>query len=143
MPTNREWQRLAECRIEDARAHLDPAVGRWSAAYYLIGYAIECGLKSCVLTRIAAHPEDIYDNKRFSLDAWTHEFETLLKIAKLKAERDADVSTNRKRGANWQLLGDWSEEVRYKDVLQSDAEALFEAVTNAKDGVMQWIRVHW
>ena len=51
-PTRVEWQQLAECRIEDARAHLDPAVGRWAAAYYLIGYAVECGLKACVMARV-------------------------------------------------------------------------------------------
>jgi hypothetical protein len=47
MTTRPEWQQLAEDRILDAQTHLDPAVGRWSGAYYLVGYAIECGLNSC------------------------------------------------------------------------------------------------
>jgi len=34
-------------RIEDATALL--AASRWSGAYYLTGYALECALKSCVL----------------------------------------------------------------------------------------------
>ena len=143
MPTRLEWQQLAECRIEDARANLDPAVGRWAAAYYLIGYAVECGLKSCVLARIVAHPEDLYESKRFSLDAWTHDFEILLKLAKLQAMRDADVSVNSKLFNNWQSLRSWTEASRYKLTSRANAESLFEAVNNAKDGVMQWIRVHW
>jgi HEPN domain-containing protein len=143
VPTKVEWQQLAECRIEDARAHLDPAVGRWAAAYYLIGYAVECGLKACILARIAAHPEDIYEDKRFSLDAWTHDFEALLKLAKLKVDRDADVKSNRPLALNWQRMREWSEDSRYLQKTKHEAEQLFEAVTNAKEGVMQWIRLHW
>jgi hypothetical protein len=41
------WQRLAEEWIEDARALL--AAHRWGCAYYAAGYAVECGLNSCVL----------------------------------------------------------------------------------------------
>ena len=143
MPTRIEWQQLAECRIEDARANLDPAVGRWAAAYYLIGYAVECGLKSCVLARIAAHPEDIYENKRFSLDAWTHDFEKLLELSGLVVERDTDVKANPVLKSNWQRMEDWSEESRYAQSTRFEAERLFDAVTNTNDGVMQWIRRRW
>ena len=69
MTTRAEWQQLAEDRILDAQALLAPAVARWSAAYYLIGYAVECGLKSCVLARVAARPEVIYEERNFSSDA--------------------------------------------------------------------------
>jgi len=41
-----EWRALAEARVLDAEALL--AASRWPAAYYLIGYAVECGLKACV-----------------------------------------------------------------------------------------------
>ena len=57
MTVRAAWQQLAEDRILDARAHLASGVERWSAAYYLIGYAVECGLKSCILSRVAANPE--------------------------------------------------------------------------------------
>jgi HEPN domain-containing protein len=38
-----KWQRLAEERARDAEALL--GTKRWSAAYYLSGYAVEYGLK--------------------------------------------------------------------------------------------------
>ena len=41
-----ELQQFARDRIEDARILL--ANGRWQAAYYLVGYAVECGLKPSV-----------------------------------------------------------------------------------------------
>jgi hypothetical protein len=67
--TRADWQQLADDLILDAQAHLAPGVDRWSAAYYLIGYAVECGLKSCVLARVAAHPEIIYQDRQFSNSA--------------------------------------------------------------------------
>lgn len=50
-----QWQKLAERWLEDAKALLDAE--RWPAAYYLAGYAIECGLKACVLVRVATEPQ--------------------------------------------------------------------------------------
>ncbi len=38
-------QNLANERIKDAEALL--MAGRWSGAYYLAGYAVECALKAC------------------------------------------------------------------------------------------------
>lgn len=41
-----QLQILAEERARDAEALLN--AGRWSGAFYLAGYAIECGLKACI-----------------------------------------------------------------------------------------------
>ncbi len=143
MTTRAEWQQLAEGRILDAKAHLDPAVGRWSAAYYLIGYAVECDLKSCVLALVDAHPEVIYEDKWFSRDAWTHDIESLLVLARLKAGRDVAAAANPALHTNWQHVRRWTEESRYLQNTRAAAEPLFEAVTHPNDGVMQWIRLHW
>src|SRR6185437_10018730 len=58
-----QWQQLAERWLVDAKILLD--AHRWSAAYYLVGYAAECGLKACVLKRLAAEPEVVFNEKRF------------------------------------------------------------------------------
>ena len=42
--------RLAEDRILDVHALL--AAQRWTGAHHLAGYAVECGLKSCVLALV-------------------------------------------------------------------------------------------
>jgi HEPN domain-containing protein len=44
--TRWDLQKLAEDRLLDAEALL--AAGRWSAAYYLAGYAVECAIKACI-----------------------------------------------------------------------------------------------
>jgi hypothetical protein len=141
--TRAEWQQLAEDRILDARAHLIAGVDRWSAAYYLIGYAVECGLKSCVLARVGAFPEIIYQDRSFSNSAWTHDVESLLIVADLKAIRDLDAQANQALYANWQQAKQWTEKSRYQQKTEAEARRLFEAVTDPKDGVMQWIRARW
>ena len=138
-----EWQTLAEDRILDASAHLVAGVDRWSAAFYLIGYAVECGLKSCVLVRVAAHPEVIYQDKKFSNDAWTHDIESLLVVADIKDVRDRDVKANAQLYLNWQRVKDWNEKSRYLQKTQTEAQRLFDAVTDPTAGVMQWIRARW
>ncbi|MBI3821201.1 MAG: DNA-binding protein [Planctomycetes bacterium] len=143
MTTRAEWQQLAEDRILDAQAHLAPGIARWSAAYYLIGYAVECGLKSCVVYRVAAHPEIIYEDRKFSNDAWTHDIESLLVVANLKTARDADAAANVALFDNWQRVKDWNERSRYLQKTQIEAQVLFDAVTDPNDGVMQWIRLRW
>jgi hypothetical protein len=141
--TRAEWQQLADDRILDARAHLVAGVDRWSGAYYLIGYAVECGLKSCVLARVAAHPEIIYQDRQFSNSAWTHDLESLLIVADLKVARDAEAVVNVALYTNWQQVKQWNEKSRYQRKTQADAQRLFNAVTDPINGVMQWIRARW
>lgn len=143
MTTRAAWQQLAEDRILDAKAHLVAGVDRWSAAFYLIGYAVECGLKSCVLARVAANPELIYQDRKFSNDAWTHDIERLLVVAGIKGDRDKDAAANIALYRNWQQVKDWDEKSRYLQKTQVEARLLFDAVTDPNDGVMQWIRARW
>ena len=143
MTTRAEWQQLAEDRILDAQVFLTPGVDRWSAAYYLVGYAVECGLKSCVMARLIAHPEIVYQTRNFSNDAWTHDFEKLLLVADIKADRDADILANRIRFEHWQRVRKWDESARYQQKSFDEARLLFDAVNDPNDGVMQWIRKRW
>jgi hypothetical protein len=103
--TRLEWQQLAERWLVDAKSLLDDK--RWSAAYYLAGYAVECGLKACVLVRVAASPEVLFDDKKFSEKCWTHSVLELVKMADLEAARTADSAANPALGKNgwWPMTG--------------------------------------
>jgi len=72
------FKRLAETRIADAEVLLER--GRWDAAYYLAGYAVECGLKSCIIKKLMATDE--FPEKRFSEGCWTHDLSRLVALAK-------------------------------------------------------------
>ncbi len=50
-------QSLADERLGDAKVLL--ASNRYGGAYYLVGYAVECGLKACIAKLTQA--EDFYD----------------------------------------------------------------------------------
>jgi hypothetical protein len=137
-----ELRQLAEDRILDAAALLAPASQRWSGAYYLAGYAVECGLKSCVL----AHVERtgvIFKERKFLENCWTHDLKILVKSAGLESQFGQARSASPGLDLNWATVTDWSEESRYEQKNQIGAEELYEAITNNNDGVMQWIRIHW
>src|SRR4051795_13146320 len=87
-----QWQQLAARWLADAQGLLDGH--RWSAAYYLAGYSVECGLKACVLARVAVSPEVIFDDRKFSKKCWTHSVLELVKHAGLESTLAADVLAN-------------------------------------------------
>jgi hypothetical protein len=137
-----EWQGLAQERIGDAKALLDAE--KWSGAYYLAGYAVECGLKSCIL----AHLEGgiIFDDRKYLknlVDCWTHNLESLIEFAGLKDKLDQNLDVNGVFAGFWNVAIKWSETSRYVQTSQANAVELFEAVSQEPDGVLQWIRLHW
>jgi len=136
-----DWQQLEERWLVDAKHLLDDH--RWSAAYYLAGYAVECGLKACVLARVGATPEVIFEDKKFSEKCWTHSVLELVKHANLAATRAADVAANVALGNNWLVVKDWNEKARYETKSHQKAKKRYVAITDNPNGVMQWIRVHW
>ncbi len=132
--------RLSDERIDDAKALL--AASRWSGAYYLMGYALECALKSCVLAYVA-RTGIIFEDKKFAEKCWTHDLETLVKQADLTIERGLAIATNAPLGTNWLIAKDWSEASRYRLATRQQAEELFNAITDTNEGVLQWVKNHW
>ena len=65
------------------------AAGRWSAAYYLAGYAVECALKACVLGHlIRTDAVVIFRDRKYSENCWKHDFEKLIQAAGLKGAEE-------------------------------------------------------
>ena len=138
-----ELQRFAEARIRDAKALLKAR--RWQGTYYLSGYAVECGLKSCILAHIET-TGIIFKDKGYLqnlLKCWTHDLEELLRQAGLKDQRDADNRANANLAANWNVVTLWKETSRYEQKTQVQAQDLYDAITHKVDGVLGWIRRHW
>jgi len=136
-----QWQQLAERYLVDAKTLLDNH--RWSAAYYVAGYAVESGLKACVLVRLAATPEVIFKIKRFSESCWTHNLAELMGLADLEPARAADAAANPAFSDNWMIAQDWNEMSRYQTTTHHLAKKLYNAIVNTSNGVMPWIRVRW
>jgi HEPN domain-containing protein len=137
--TRVELRQLAEDRIADAAALL--AVGRWSGAYYLAGYAVECGLKACIAK--LTNPDDFPPDRKFVEDCYNHDVERLLKTAGLKAALDTETAANPAFLINWSIAKDWEETSRYEQTTQPEAQRLYDAITNHPNGVLPWIRRRW
>jgi hypothetical protein len=135
-----ELQRLAQDRVADAKALL--AAKRWAAAYYVAGYAVECGLKACIL----AHVERtgmIFVDRKYAEKCWTHNLEELRHLAGLDAAFETAAAAHADLWGNWDTVLDWSEASRYLRTPKAKAEQLFEAIADKKHGVLAWIKEHW
>ncbi len=134
--SRQEFQRLAEERLDDAKALL--RAGRFGGAYYVAGYAIECALKACIASKIRAEswpPKDV--NKTHFI----HDLEKLLTTAGLN---DLKSDPNRDVGDNWRVVKDWNSESRYEsDRQEPQARALFDAIADTQSGVLTWLRNRW
>ena len=133
-----QLQDLADARVLDADALLNAS--RWSAAYYLAGYAIECALKACIARLNNLHD---FPDKDLVMRSYTHHIDTLVQVAGLKPVRDADANANAALDANWLTVKDWSEKSRYQQWSEPEARKLFAAVSDAANGVLPWIKNHW
>ncbi len=131
-------QELAEERVRDAAALL--GASQWSGAYYLSGYAIECGLKASI-----AKYTDQYDfpDRAFAQSCYTHDLKVLIIIADLKKQLEADARIKPALGVNWAIVKDWDEKSRYRRWTELQARQLFAAVDDQNDGVMSWLRMHY
>ena len=118
---------------------------RWSAAYYLSGYAVECGLKSSVLHHLDKTGVIFQDRKYLKDlgDCWTHDLEKLVGLAGLTEEFGVACGANPSLLVYWGVVKDWNETSRYELKTEVDARELHEAITQESDGVLRWIRTHW
>jgi hypothetical protein len=140
-----ELQRLSLERIQDAAALI--AGGRWSFADYVSGYAVECALKSCILSRMV-HTGWVFEPKVKIDDVLTHDFGKLIDIAALRDELNARLAssaavTGGAFAANWGTVMRWSVTTRYSTKTEYEARELFVAITQASDGVLQWTQNYW
>jgi HEPN domain-containing protein len=133
------WQKLAIARIKDAKALLK--LERWSGAYYLAGYAVECGLKSCIIVYLMKTDE--FPDKRFSEQCWTHDLQRLLALAGLGTALTADGAADPEFAENWETVTDWDESSRYLLWRKVEAERMVQAVADPKHGVLSWIKQRW
>lgn len=134
-----DLQTLAEARLTDALVLMDAS--RWAAAYYLLGYAIECGLKACAVRQFR---QDEVPDKTIVNDFYTHRLDKLLGISDVKDALESRAASDPAFRFNWNTVRDWSETSRY-DHSTSEAETrdMHFAVADPTTGVLPWLRTQW
>jgi HEPN domain-containing protein len=134
-----DFQKLTRERLEDAQALLQKH--RYSGAYYLCGYVIECALKACIAKQTQQF--DFPPDPATTREIYVHDLEKLIKSAGLGAALDEFIMKDKDFEKNWGLAKDWSEKCRYEVRNEIQARELYEAVTDKKHGVLQWISQRW
>lgn len=133
-----DLQILTDDRVADATALLE--AGRWAAAYYLLGYAIECALKVCIAERFREHeiPE-----KSLLNDFYTHRLDKLVLTA-AKDEFVKKTAIAPEFQENWDIIDKWTEASRYDHAItESKARDLHRAVCDPERGVLAWLKTLW
>lgn len=134
-----DLQVLAEARVEDAEALLQG--GRWAAAYYLLGYAVECALKACAAKQF--HEHEVPD-KTIVNDFYTHRLDKLLNISGAKIALEAQAAADPRFQVNWNAVRDWNETSRYDhSTTEARARDMLVAVADPSSGVLPWLKTQW
>jgi HEPN domain-containing protein len=136
--TRTGFQNLAHEKLDEAKILLD--AGKWTGAYYLAGYAVECGLKACIAKLFRS---DEFPEKSFSDKCYIHDIKKLIELAGLKPNWEADRKANKILYGTWGVVEQWHEGSRYEIKTQANAQELYNAITANPDGVLPWIKLHW
>jgi hypothetical protein len=134
-----DLQVLADARVADAQALLQAK--RWAAAYYLLGYAVECALKACVARQFR---QNEIPDKTVVNSFYTHRLDQLLSISGAKAELESKAASDSTFQVNWNTVRDWNESARYDhSTTEAKARDLMIAVTHPTSGVLPWLKTQW
>jgi hypothetical protein len=132
-------RRLSEERLLEAQALLRERM--WTGAYYLVGLAVECSLKSCLAGAVKEHD---FPDKEFVNRMYVHHLTKLFELnTALWEQLQADMKLDSKLAINWDTVKDWDDSKRYETVNELSARALFDAATESGSGVLEWIRRKW
>lgn len=125
---------LAESRADEALALL--GLGHNSGAYYLAGYAIECGLKAVLTRSLASHTLPHY---KAAEKVHIHRLGELMSMTGLTPA----IAADRVVGPSWIVVQSWSEQARYRLYDVRSATDMVVAATDPTSGVLQWLKRYW
>lgn len=139
MKMNRkDFQNLARIRLKEALVLLKNE--HYEGAYYLCGYAVECGLKACIARKTRMHE---FPDKNTVNQSYTHNLSKLTRTAGINLFLGKATEKDKIFENNWAIVKDWTEKSRYEKPSEKKAKDLYSATTNKKNGVMQWIEKYW
>ena len=137
--TRTDFQALSRLRIREAEVLL--ANECFEGAFYLAGYAVECGLKACICA--AQVPGHFPPKPDVATKMYSHRLPDLLGLSGLETMLAQDRRANPSLDASWGAALTWSEQSRYAMPGQTEAQALYDAVADPRYGVLEWLARHW
>ena len=135
-----DFETLAGLRVKEALALLENQC--YEGAYYLAGYAVECGLKACIARNTNQY--DFPPDRNTVNRIYSHDLQTLLGEARLRDIHQGRMQSNAIFAEYWEIAIKWSELSRYEtSISMADAAELYLAITDPVDGVMTWLSQLW
>lgn len=136
--TRNDFKQLTDIRLKEAKLLLDNAF--YDGAYYLCGYAVECGLKACIAKQTRKYD---FPDKNLVDRSYCHDVEKLLGLAELTHPAKDERAKNNDLQANWNIVIKWNEEGRYSTHDEVEAKLLYSAIADKQNGVLKWIKKYW
>lgn len=134
-----DLQRLSRLRAREAKVLLDG--GHFAGSYYLVGYAVECAIKSAIAKQTKRHD---FPNKHLAADSYKHDLKSLMKTAGLWPDFDVATRSNPSLADHWSVVKDWNESSRYiLSVSDAQARDLYSACTIKPNGMLSWLKKCW
>lgn len=137
-PSTDDLKALATMRLADARVLQDASC--YSAAYYLAGYAVECGLKAIIARSFRA---SVIPDRAFVQKIYSHDLSALVTLANLKSDLDVRVKEMDDFRTNWSIVSGWSEASRYEMIDGFTSLQMLHSIGSEKNGVLPWLKEHW
>lgn len=134
----RDLQNLANVRLREAKVLY--RARKYSGAYYLAGYAIECALKACIAKGFKRHE---FPDKKNVIESHTHDLKKLASLANLEQSRLICAQSDPVFRDNWALIVRWSEESRYTTSDEQACKEFLDAIMEKRHGLMPWIKQLW
>jgi hypothetical protein len=143
-----DLQALANLHLRHGEALLNAQL--FAGAYYISGYAVECGLKAAVakLFRYTADFEFPGSEKRGAgrggLDLRSHDLPFLVKVAGLSLDWADELDADGVLKENWNIAKDWTPDSRYQLTRSArEAQDYYSAVADMNHGVLKCIGKFW
>ncbi len=133
------FKQLAQCRLEEAEVLLRNR--KFSGAYYLAGYSIECALKARLARQTKLH--DFPPEPAFVREIYSHDLKQLLSKANLVKIFDREKGRDLQFGVNWTVVSEWTAKSRYELQGERKARGIVKAVSDPQHGVLRCIKRFW
>ena len=134
-----DFRQLAQCRLEEAQVLLRNR--KFSGAYYLAGYSIECALKARLAKQTKLY--DFPPEPNFVREIYSHDLKQLLSKANLVKIFDREKGHDLQFGVNWTVVSRWTAKSRYEVQGERKARAIVKAVSDPQHGVLRCIKRFW
>jgi HEPN domain-containing protein len=140
MANGKELKQISISRLKAAKILIENK--DYDGAVYIMGYALECALKSaiCKLLNLSSYP-DKGGSRDIENIFKTHRFDVLLILSGMS--NDFNLNTAPRRYENWsELTKKWSTEIRYEPIgsrTETEASRMYLALLEKEHGIITWI----